>query len=312
MEPAFTHALISRRSAVRGFTLGLASALMGWSQPGAEDRLRIGDSDIDVIWGTTQSDLSRADLLAWVSRCATGVARYFGRFPVSKARLSVVSREGRAGVAGGRTWGGRDPRTRISIGQHTTVDSLKRDWVLTHEFVHYGFPDMPDRHHWIEEGLATYIEPIARVGVGTQDPATAWFEMMRDMPQGLPGPADEGLDNTHTWGRTYWGGAIFCLFADVSIRKHTNNAKGLKDALQAIVAAGGTIEVGWAIERAFEIGDKAVSGTVLMSQYEQMGRKSSPVDLDGLWRELGVERRGNTVVFQDDAPLASIRKAILS
>jgi hypothetical protein len=312
MDPAFTHELISRRSAVRGFTAGLASAMMGWSQPGAEDRLRIGDSDIDVIWGSSQFDLPKAELLAWMNRCATGVARYFGHFPVSKARLTVISREGRTGVAGGRTWGGREAHTRISIGQHTTADGLKRDWVLTHEFVHYGFPDMPDRHHWIEEGLATYIEPIARVGVGTQDAATAWFEMMRDMPQGLPGPADEGLDNTHTWGRTYWGGAIFCLFADVSIRKRTQNARGLKDALRAIVAQGGTIEAGWPIERAFEIGDKAVGGTELMSLYEQMGGKASPVDLDGLWKEMGVERRGNTVVFHDDAPLAPLRRAILS
>ena len=43
--------------------------------------------------------------------------------------------------------------------------------------------------------------------------------MVRDMPKGLPQAGDEGLDNTDTWGRKYWGGAMFCLFADVEIRK---------------------------------------------------------------------------------------------
>ena len=40
---------------------------------------------------------------------------------------------------------------------------------------------------------------------------------------GLPEPGDEGLDYTHTWGRTYWGGATFCLLADVRIRRETHN-----------------------------------------------------------------------------------------
>jgi predicted metalloprotease with PDZ domain len=132
------------------------------------------------------------------------------------------------------------------------------------------------------------------------------------MPQGQPKTGDEGLDNTHTWGRTYWGGAMFCLLADVTIRKNTRNAKGLREALRAILSAGGNIEVEWPLERALETGDKAVGGTVLLSLYEKMRDKAEPVDLVSLWKELGVERQGDTAVFDDHAPLAAIRRAILS
>jgi hypothetical protein len=267
---------------------------------------------VEVVFGGGQFDLAKSDLLEWVNQCATSVAHYFGQFPVPKARLTVVSREGRKGVSGGRTWGGHLARTRISVGEQTAVKDLKRDWVLTHEFVHYGFPDMPDRHHWIEEGIATYVEPIARVSAGTLDTATAWAEMIRDMPLGQPKAGDEGLDNTHTWGRTYRGGAIFCLLADVAIRKRTKNAKGLRDALRGIIAAGGNIEVAWPIERALEAGDRAAGGTALMDLYNRMGGKAESVDLAALWKELGVERRGDTVVFDDDAPLAAIRRAMLA
>ena len=311
---------ISRRSLVRGLTTGVATACFGVAQtipaPSPEgvapERMRIGEAELEVTFGGAAFDLAKADLLDWVNHCATGVAHYFGRFPVPKARLAVMCREGRQGVSGGRTWGDHGAHTRISVGQHTTVSGLKNDWVLTHEFSHYGFPDMPDRNHWIEEGLATYVEPIARVSVGTQEAATAWFEMVRDMPQGLPKAGDEGLDNTHTWGRTYWGGAIFCLLADVTIRKNSRNQKGLRDALRAILGAGGNIEVGWPLERALEIGDKAVGGTALMTLYEEMGGKATAVDLDAMWKELGIERQGGTAVFDDHAPLAAIRKAILS
>lgn len=310
----------SRRAVVRGFTTGLTAAWLARGQSsekhGETETLRIGESEVEVGFTAGQFDLSRTDLLTWVNQSVKAVARYFDGFPVPRTRVAIISRAGRQGVSGGRTWaggqGGSGAHTRIAVGEHTTVGELKRDWVLTHEFVHYGFPDMPERHHWIEEGLATYVEPIARVGVGTQDAATAWFEMMRDMPQGQPRPGDQGLDNTHTWGRTYWGGALFCLLADITIRKNTKNAKGLREALRGIVAAGGNIEASWTIERALETGDRAVGGTALMSLYEQMGEKASTVDLDALWKELGVERQRDTAHFNDAAPLAAIRKAILS
>jgi hypothetical protein len=134
--------------------------------------------------------------------------------------------------------------------------------------------------------------------------------MVRDMPKGLPGPGDRGLDRTHTWGRTYWGGAIFCLTADVEIRKATGNKAGLQQALRGIVDAGGTIEYGWPIDRILRVGDKATGTTVLADLYAKMGAEPYAPDLDALWRELGVSVKEGRVVFDDSAPLASIRRAI--
>ncbi|MFX9973388.1 hypothetical protein ABTP41_19485, partial [Acinetobacter baumannii] len=76
-------------------------------------------------------------------------------------------------------------------------------------------PDMAERYAWLSEGLAVYVEPIARVQAGDLTVSAIWQAMMRDMPQGLPEPGDRGLDNTDTWGRRYWGGALFCLLADI-------------------------------------------------------------------------------------------------
>jgi predicted metalloprotease with PDZ domain len=130
------------------------------------------------------------------------------------------------------------------------------------------------------------------------------------MPQGLPAAGDQGLNHTHTWGRTYWGGALFCLLADVEIRRHSRNRKGLVDALRAVNRAGGSIESDWPIERALRVGDTAAGGKVLMSLYEQMAAKPMPVDLPDLWRQLGVRREAGQVIFDDSAPLAKVRAAI--
>ena len=134
--------------------------------------------------------------------------------------------------------------------------------------------------------------------------------MVDGMPNGLPEPGDRGLDFTHTWGRTYWGGALFCLLADVEIRKRTENRRGLEHALRGILSAGGSIESEWALSRALATADRAAGVTVLEDLYANMRAAPAAPDLDRLWHELGVERRAGTLVFDDSAPLAAIREAI--
>jgi len=105
---------------------------------------------------------------------------------------------------------------------------------------------------------------------------------------------------------------LFFLLADVEIRERTGNASGLQDALRAIVAAGGTLDAEWEPSRAFEIGDRATGVPVLRELYERMKATPVHVDLDHLWNQLGVKARGAEIVFDDAAPLAPVRRAIVS
>lgn len=275
--------------------------------------LNVGGATIEVVFGTNQFDVPRQAMLDWISMGARAVSGYFGRFPVPHARVEIVVAAGRrGGRVSGVTYGQGGAHSRVTVAQHITARDLSRDWVMTHEFVHYGFPSMDEEHHWIEEGSATYIEPIARAAVGDLPVTQVWGDMVRDMPQGLPAAGDRGLDHTHTWGRTYWGGALYCLLADVEIRRHSHNKKGLVDALRAINRAGGNIESDWSLERALRVGDRATGGKVLMDLYGEMAAKPVPVDLPDLWRRLGVRREGGEVTFDSEAPLATVRAAIAS
>jgi hypothetical protein len=176
--------------------------------------------------------------------------------------------------------------------------------------VHLAFPQMEDEHHWIEEGLATYVEPLARAEIGELTPEYVWKETVEGMPNGLPAAGDQGLDKTHTWGRTYWGGALFCLLADVEIRERTHNRLGLREAMRGILSAGGNIQTRADIEYAFKTGDAAVGVPVLMELYTQMEGKPVTPDLDALWKKLGVLYKEGAVSFDDKAPDAAIRKAM--
>src|SRR5258708_39912346 len=94
-------------------------------------------------------------------------------------------------------------------------------------------------HHWIEEGLSTYVEPVARARAGFLNREKVWMDWLDGFPQGQPAPNDRGLDYTHTWGRTYWGGALFCFLADLEIGERTHNRRGLADTFRATIARRG-------------------------------------------------------------------------
>lgn len=268
-----------------------------------------GSSKIDASVTGDALKVSDSQLQQWAQKAADAVVAYYGRFSVPHLTLQIRSFAGR-GVRGGQTFSRHGGFIRIAVGTETTPEDLASDWMLTHEMVHLTFPNMRDEHHWIEEGIATYVEPIARIQAGQFSASRMWFELVRDMPKGLPQSGDQGLDHTHTWGRTYWGGALFCFLADVEIRKQTQNKKGLQDALRGILNAGGDMRYDWPIEKALQSGDHAAGVEVLTKLYQQMRDRPTEVDLDWLWKQLGIRVQNGTVQFNDDAPLARIREAI--
>ncbi len=207
-------------------------------------------------------------------------------------------------------FGNRGGQITIRVGNETSPSELASDWMLTHEMVHLAFPSVDEKHHWIEEGIATYVEPIARIHAGHLKADQTWSDLIRDMPQGLPQVGDRGLDYTHTWGRTYWGGALFCLLAELEIRRQTNNAKGLEHALRGILDAGGNIQKEWKLEDALRAGDLAVGVSVLQPLYSRLKDKPVSVDRDALWAKLGVQSDGDCPHFVDNAEMAENRRAI--
>jgi hypothetical protein len=271
--------------------------------------LEVSGGTIHVAFAPGDIALPREKIFDWIKASARAVSTYYGRFPVSSLRLLLVPVDG-ARVRGGTTWGYRGAAIRLPLGRDSTEENLRRDWVIVHEMVHTALPDLDDRYNWLSEGLAVYVEPIARVQAGDLTAMEIWQAMMRDMPKGLPQAGDQGLDSTDTWGRKYWGGAMFCLLADIEIRKRTGNKLGLQDAMRGVLAAGGNHEKDWPIDRVLTTADKAVGVDVMTRLHDEMGPKPVTPDLAGLWRDLGLKAQGENLEFDDTAPLAAIRKSI--
>jgi len=270
-----------------------------------DSKLKIGDSSITIQFSAQVSDNLRALVEGWIRDSADAVNTVYGSYPVKQVTIAVrVTSGGR--VSHGVTFRGR--LIRIQVGSDVTREVLRADWVMTHEMFHLGFPDTDA--DWIGEGLSTYMEPLARARAGQLSAEAVWASMIDGLPKGLPQSGDRGLDRTPTWGRTYWGGALFWLLADIEIRRNSANRKSLDDALRAIVAEGGTGAADWPEAKIFSRGDAAISMPVLQNLHERLGAHSETTDLAALLKQLGISQDGRKVTFHDDAPLAAIRRAL--
>jgi hypothetical protein len=268
----------------------------------------LGSSTLCVHIDEATPDRSQR-LQRWVRRSADIVAQYYGHFPAPLVRIDLGIANG-DGIGGGHTINESGLAIHVDVGRGATPERLQDDWVLVHEMVHLALPEIGRRHDWLAEGLAVYVEGVARAQAGNRAIADVWAEDRRSMPLGLPRAGEGGMDQTPTWARKYWGGALYCLEADVQIRQGTANRLGLQSALRAILDATG----GYASERkitdVLHIGDAATGTRVLEDLYDQ--EKDAPVTpvLDSLWRELGVPQNPLIEPFDDHAPLAAIRIAI--
>jgi hypothetical protein len=286
----------------------MASNFARAEAPAGEEILKVGDATINIHLAANLP-LPSPVVVEWVRRAAVAVTNYLGRYPVKELSLNIDAGV-HGGVNGGVTYGSM--RIKVRLGPRAKARDLDRDWILTHEMFHLAFPTLKDRYLWMMEGLSDYLEPVARGRVGQLTPEAVWREFVEGLPQGLPAEGDLGLDNTHTRERIYWGGNLYWLLADVQIREKTNNRRSVDDAIRAILDAGGNGGESWSLERVLAAGDKATHTTVLKDLHDELGPQPGAVDLDALWKKLGVKYNKRAITFDNTAPDAGIRIAITS
>ena len=189
----------------------------------------------------------------------------------------------------------------VVVGDKMPASKRHRDWVLVHELFHLGFPTFRGEGRWLGEGLATYYEPILRARAGWTTEAEVFKQFARNMPRGqAPRGSSAGLSARDDLDTIYWGGAMFCLAADVRIREETHGAHSLDDVIRAALDRGGDATHVWAVRDVVSLGDKVTGTTVLSEMYERYAARGERIDLDGLLDSLG-----------DAGSLAWVRRGIV-
>jgi hypothetical protein len=289
-----------------------------------------GTVDVVVLRGPRAA--SDDTIAGWVDAMARAMDTVYGRFPIDRAMVAVVPTLGADEVEFGRTVPAGGASIIVYVGERAGRAELFDDWVLAHELFHLGVPSMPRDGTWIDEGLATYYEPILRTRAGLRPARATWAEFRRTMPRGVATPDEPRLVATAEHDRVYFGGSLFALTADVEIRRRTAGARSLDDGLRRALAEGGKATEVWRVEDFVAALDRGAGARVVAGLFERAARPPAPcgpaiargelldpsacapddvVSLLRLFDALGVRAGTAELVELDDAaPLAAVRRDI--
>jgi hypothetical protein len=80
--------------------------------------------------------------------------------------------------------------------------------------------------------------------------------------------------------------------------------------MRGILAAGGDTAARWTMLETLAAGDRAIGASTLVDLYREHAERAVAIDLPALFRKLGVRRKGQQVLFDDDAEWAPLRRAL--
>lgn len=211
--------------------------------------------------------------------------RLYGRVPAPRLSIFALEGGGAEPIGFGRMMGTAGATILLALGKEPAT--FAGDWVLLHELIHVGTPSLPPEGRFFDEGLATYLEPMLRVGAGELSEERGWAELARGLPFGARRAASDPIDGG-AWGRTYWGGAHFALQLDLRTRERTGGAKGLAELLRATVDEGLDARTWMGLEAFLGRLDRAAGAPVateLLARFRATCEPASlPAELLGLAR----------------------------
>jgi hypothetical protein len=269
-----------------------------------------GDPELTLAVPPGGLTIAPEQIAAWVSAVAEGNRRFWARSP-AKGGLAILIPSPRGGVPFGRVLSLGGAVVTVLVGQQATTQDLYGDWVLVHEFIHLGSPLMRDTGAWLNEGIATFYEPVLRARAGWKSEDDVWREWISAMPRGMPAMTGIGLENAGRGG-IYWGGALFVLMAEIESLKMSGGKIGFSDCLRTVLAEGGDVTVKWPTMKLLDRCDALLGKTVIAALAKQHIEKGSAMDLDQLWRRLGVSMaEGGAIRYDETAELAWLRPLIV-
>jgi hypothetical protein len=263
--------------------------LRSWRSHGYEVMLhdRTGDAE------------HHAELEAWVERALSAVSETTGG---AAEPIHVVAERGAEGATT------RERTITLHLEDGPRPAQADQEWVLPHELIHASFPSLWDPDQWLEEGLATYLEPLVRVRAGQLQEREMWGDLARDLPQGAVKAGEGGLRGTREWHRLYWQGAVFWLDAELTIFEKTSGKLSLGDALCAWARQQDSDD--FDSDQAFAAMDARLEQAILRPLYERASEHGLARGPAELLTALGVSVTSGGVSFKDDAPAAELRRRL--
>ncbi len=281
-----------------------------------------GALDVAILDGQPAPD--EASIMAWLEDAARHVVAVSGKFPVDRVQVVVVPVAGRGefqrgrdeAVPFGRVLRGGGLAVQFFVDQTASRAALFDDWTATHEFSHLLLPYVRRADSWMSEGFASYYQNVLRARAGAYDEVTAWRKLVEGFGRGRREVYSESLTESirhrgpNFLMRLYWSGAAIALLADVELRRGgANSLDEVVSALQSCCVPSGR---SYSAQALCALLDRSGGGGVFSRLQERWVDAHQFPAVDDVLRDLGVVLKDGTVALNDAAPLAAVRRSIMS
>jgi hypothetical protein len=269
------------------------------------------------------SAVERDKLDAWMTHVGRAAASAIGHLPLADVQVLIVpERETtKRPVVFGESARGQGHGVTLFADTAQPIAALDSDWVAVHELSHLFHPYLDDRGSWLAEGLATYYQNVLRARGSLLTPAQAWEQIDAGFARGraaMPTRADaldraaSANDARPQFLRIYWTGTAFWLESDAELRRASGNRLSVDEALKRFDACCLPSYRGWTPEEFVDKLDALIGSDVFRKRFDVYRSRVDFPNLDALYQSLGIRRDGAKLVYDEDAPLANVRCAIMA
>ncbi|MFT5636144.1 MAG: hypothetical protein ACI89T_001601 [Cognaticolwellia sp.] len=172
-------------------------------------------------------------LTDWVIHANQALRLVYGALPVENF-LTIIeaSNQGTSAVPWGEVNRSSPPTVTLVVNLNTSLDALKADWTIYHEFSHLLIPYDAADARWFSEGLASYYQNITQARIGMFDEQTMWQKLYEGFERGNKQQnyahqklayVSDHISQNHNYMRIYWSGALYWLKADIALRALSKN-----------------------------------------------------------------------------------------
>jgi len=275
------------------------------------------NQSIDIQFHSKMSSAKKDNIRRWVSHSSDALKMVYGEQPVDHFITKIKASKRNSGVV---PWGevsrNNPPEVTLVINPNSTLNELKADWTIYHEFSHLLIPFDAGDSRWFSEGLASYYQNIIQARAGMFNENKMWQKLYDGFERGRKETnhnhqklsyLSDNIDQNHNYMRIYWSGALYWLKADMALRK-LKSGDSLDKALyqlqkccfdRYLTAAEITKQL-----------DKLTNSTLFTSLFIEFSESYSIPNYINELRSLGINQYTGQVKLKDDAVDSHIRRAI--
>ena len=281
------------------------------------DPVKIPGANIRLAIIGNLSTQQKNKLKQWIEESVASVTAVNGRLPQASPQVLVVGIGPRnEAVVHGQVLRGGGLATVFYVDETRPLDEFSGDWTATHEFSHMLIPYISTRDRWLSEGLASYYQNVLRARDGRLSETQAWQNLYEGFKRGENNTKGGSLAQATRNGRrstmrVYWSGAALMMMADIQLRHQSDGRQSLDTALYALSECCMENGKTWRARDMFAQLDRLTGTEIFMEIYQDHVHTDGFPDIQPVWENLGIHTRHNQVVLSEDAPLASVRNAIM-